>query len=57
MGIRGEGRKIHREVCEYRRKSRRKKKSERRGMGTMGIVRERRKTERVLWTPVHNTLV
>lgn len=57
MGIRGERRKIHREVCEYRGKSRRKKKSERRGMGTMGIVRERRKTERVLWTPVHNTLV
>lgn len=57
MGIRGEGRKIRREVYEYRGKSQRKKKSERRGMGTMGIVRERRKSERVLWTPVHNTLV
>lgn len=46
MGIRGEGRKTHREVYEYRGKNRRKKISERRGTGTMGIVRERRKTGR-----------
>lgn len=45
MGIRGEGRKIQREVYEYRGKSRREK-SERRGTSTMGIVREGRKTER-----------
>lgn len=47
MGIRGEGRKKHREVDEYGGKSRRRKKSERRGTGTMGIVREGegRKTE------------
>ena len=46
MGIREEGRKIHRKVYEYRGKSRRRNKSERRGTGTMGIVREGRKTER-----------
>lgn len=46
----------HREVYEYNGNNRRRKKSERRGMNTMGIVREGRKTERINTTKIHNIL-